>query len=357
LFVRLGRQLAGLPEVSQGAHYHFDFPGSTQGLTGKIVRGNIIDIRNQPVEQGTGRALRYTIRKLDKKGELRLSLPTYFAPGDLSANLYGASFSPKIYPGQVLRARLYIPSESPQGIRAALYASSSFTGENLQSVGQQLEPGKWQEFSFKIPGQNGIYITELGAVICHELDQPWNGSIWIDDLDWQGQPDFYFDFKNARNEYGAASGWTYLRGSWRLEDGAYHGSGYGCNESYCGDPSWKDYSLAVRLTPLVGQNHLIAVRVQGALRSYAFGFASNNKVVLYKNDLGYKAVTEASFAWKAGRNYHLYLRCNGNHLLASVENQIVCDWQDEEMAYLSGQIGLVNFKGCHTRYEEVKVQP
>lgn len=355
LFVRLGRQVAGLAPLPEKARCHFDYPGATQGFIGSAKKATIVDIRNQPAPQREGRALRYTVKKLEKKGEVRLYVRTYYAPDDLSANFYGASFSPKIYPGQILRASLYLPPGSPQGIRAALYISSSFARETLQAEGQVLEPGKWHDLSFHIPGGTGLYITEVGAVIRHELDNPWNGSIWIDDCDWDGKSDFFYDFKQSRNEYGAASGWTYLRGFWRLEEGGYHGSGCGVSETYSGDIAWRDYTLDGILTPLVGENHLIAVRVQGALRSYALGLAPGNRIVLYKNNHGYTPVAQARFDWQTGQKIHLSLACSGGHLVARADGHVLLDWQDTGQPYLWGQIGLVNFTGCHTRFEEVRV--
>lgn len=357
LFVRLGRQVAGLPPEPRPARYHFDYPGATQGFTADALRGTVIDVRNAPNPDGPGRALRVTHRKLDKKGELRLSLRTYYAPNELSANFYGASFSPKIYPGQTLRARLYLPPDSPKALLAGLYVTDGIAKESLQAVGQPLIPGQWQSLSFTIPARRSMYITEVGAVVRHEMDSPWNGSIWIDDLDWDGQPDFWFDFKRARNEYGAASGWTYLRGYWRLVNGGYHGSGYGVNESYSGDIDWQDYTLTVQLIPLLGSHHLVLARVHGAMRSYALGLAPGGKVALYKNDCGYRRVLEAPFAWELGQSTELSLACRGNHLSASVDGKAVFEWRDEEKPHLAGQIGLANFAGCHTRFERVDVRP
>ena len=72
LFVRLGRQIAGLPAEPAKARYHFDYPGATQGFLGGGERVTVVDIRNQPAPEREGRALRFSVRKLEKKGNLRL---------------------------------------------------------------------------------------------------------------------------------------------------------------------------------------------------------------------------------------------------------------------------------------------
>jgi len=181
----------------------------------------------------------------------------------------------------------------------------------------------------------------------------WTGSIWLDDLDWDGQPDVHYDFQKAKAEFGAISQWTYLRGYWRLQDGAYHGSGPGTNETYSGDIAWKDTTLTVSLTPLLGSHHLISARVQGALRSYAFGLSPNGTVTLYKNAGGYHPLASAPYDWKPGRSYTLRLDCVGNHITGEVDGVRLVEWVDTDRPYLNGQIGLVNFSGCHTRFSSV----
>ncbi len=52
-------------------------------------------------------------------------------------------------------------------------------------------------------------------------DLPWSGPVLLDWLDWHGPPEFGCNFDHARPEYDAISGWTFLRGFWRLEDGGY----------------------------------------------------------------------------------------------------------------------------------------
>ena len=101
-------------------------------------------------------------------------------------------------------------------------------------------------------------------------------------------------FAKERPESGGISQWTRLRGYWRLEDGAYHGSGVGECETYSGDIDWTDYTLEAELVPLIGEHHNINARVQGALRSYAFGLAPDGQVALYKKDQTYRLIASAT---------------------------------------------------------------
>ncbi|RLD05904.1 MAG: hypothetical protein DRI32_03455, partial [Chloroflexi bacterium] len=119
-----------------------------------------------------------------------------------------------------------------------------------------------------------------------------------------------------------------------------------------GDINWTDYTLTVRLTPLLGENHLILGRVQGALRSYALGLTEEG-LTLYKNDHGYQKVASTSFKWEHGKSYELHLKNHGNVFTGWITNGPRLTWTDSKTTYFNGQIGLANFAGCHTRYEEV----
>jgi len=297
--------------------------------------------------------LQITVRKLNKKGEARFFVRTSIRPDELSANYYGASFSPLIYPGQTMRARLFLPADAPDSMRAGLYVHDDNSGDNHQAPAQLLTPGAWHDLTFEIPALHNALLSEAGIAVRH-LGTPWTGNLLLEWLDWDGTPTFSNDFALERPEYGAISQWTLLRGYWRLEDGAYHGSGAAINESYTGDVDWRDYEVAVTLRPLIGENHLILARVQGARRSYAVGLGADGQLVLYKNEGGYVLKTSTPFAWQHDQSYSISLRGQGNHLTAAV-GDVRLEWTDDDAPYLNGSIGVANFAGCHTAYEQFDI--
>ncbi len=352
LIISLGREISGTGRPSRSPRYPFNLPGATHGFQSRSHLGTVVALRQ--VERQEKPALQITMRKLKKKGEARVFVPTYFRPERLSSNYYGASFSPKIYGGQVLTADLYLPADAPTQLQAGLYVWDDNADEGHHAIGTPLTPGEWHSIQFPIPSLKGVCLSEAGIVF-RNLGNPWSGSALITNLDWRGTPDFSFDFSKEKHEYGGVSQWTFLRGYWRLDDGAYHGSGVGVSETYSGDIDWTDYTLTVRLTPLLGENHLILGRVQGALRSYALGLTEEG-LTLYKNDHGYQKVASTSFKWEHGKSYELHLQASGDKLVGWIDETRL-EWTDANAPYLNGQIGLANFAGCHTRYEEVTVQP
>jgi hypothetical protein len=184
------------------------------------------------------------------------------------------------------------------------------------------------------------------------LGAPWAaGAVYLASLDWEGAPAYSVDFAHARPEHG----WTQLRGYWRLEDGAYHGSGPGLCETYTGAMDWDDYTLEVELSPLTGAHHNINVRVRGALYSYAFGLAPGGKVALYKKMRDYQQVAAADFDWRHGETYRLKITAQGNTFTASVAGADMLCWTDDDAPYRTGQVGLSAWHGGHTAYKTMRI--
>ena len=378
LFQRLGEEIAGVKPDAQSAlpRYHFDLPGSTHGFQVWTKRATLVSLHQlATAEAQTGRGvLRMTVRKLNKKGEVRLFTRTYVHTDELSANHYKASFSPTLAPGQTLTARLFLPADAPDTLRVGLYAWDDNRQEKVQQVGESLVPGEWHTLTFQLPEMENALLSQAGIVI-RNLGELWSGALWLDSLDWSGPPRYLTDFSRERAEQDAISQWTFARGYWRLEDGGYHGSGANRAESYSGDVAWRDLTLTVDLTPMVGDYHNVLARVQGTLRAYAMGLAPDGQVALYKATPGqrdpllgpYRLIAQASYPWHHHERYRFFIQLNAADMAVSIARvpddggneppraQPLFLWSDPEAPYLHGQIGLANFGGSHTRYARVVV--
>lgn len=355
LFVQLGARIAGEDAPPALPRFHFDYPGATHGFEADAEQANPIVLRHVAAEGCTGRgALQITLRGLNKKGEGRVFVRTCLRPAMLSANNYGASFSPTIYPGQTIRARLYLPPDAPNGLFAAPFAWDDNNATQHQPAAVEVQPGAWQTLSFRVPPLPNALLSRAGLAF-RTLGQPWSGRVLLDWLAWDGAPEFSCDFSRERAEYAAISGWTFVRGFWRLQDGAYHGSGVGINESYSGDPDWRDLKFTVDLVPLLGDQHHILLRVQGSQRSYVVGLAGPQRLALYKNAGGYREMAATAFPWTHDQRVRLAVSIVGSQMTVAVDGQILLQWRDADAPYLNGQIGLGNGSGCHTRFERVAV--
>lgn len=363
LFVNIGRQRCGLP-VETPPRYHFRYPGSTSNFEADGERGRPIHLEQAVV--GGEPALRVSIRKMNRKGEIRLFTRTVYHPSELSSNSYSAQFTPLIYPGQTVRARLYLPDDSPTEVRAGLYVYDTYSRTYHQAEASPLTPGQWHTLTYTIPAQTDAYLSQVGVVL-RSLGDEWTiGSVALAELDWDGAPDYRTTFAYERPETGAISGWTHLRGYWRLEKDdsgttAFHGSGVAESEAYTGDINWTDYTVTAEFIPLVGDHHHLNARVQGALRSYAFGLAPGGRFAAYKKDGQYTELGSAPFAWQHGKRYHLTITAQGEALTAEIRGDdgaaanLICG--SEHDPYLSGQVGFSTWYGSHTRYLSLEVRP
>jgi ADP-ribosylglycohydrolase len=355
-FSRLGARLAGASEQERPPRYHFGYPGTTHGFQSEGERAPVLELRQVAGERAEKRgALQISLRGLNKKGECRVFVPTYVRPAVLSANNYQASFSPTLWPGQTIQARLYLPPDAPAGLLVAPFAWDDNAEHQHQATATELAPGEWREISYQVPPLHNALLSRAGLVF-RTLGPAWGGRALLDWLDWSGAAEWSSDFGRDRAEYDAASGWTFLRGFWRLDRGAYHGSGVGLSESYTGDLDWRDLQLTIDLVPLAGDGHHVLLRVQGARRSYVVGLAGSGRLALYKNAGGYREVAAAPFYWEHGRRVRLAVTATGNELTVAADGQPLLRWRDHDAPYLHGQIGVGNGPGCHTRFERVAVR-
>jgi hypothetical protein len=98
------------------------------------------------------------------------------------------------------------------------------------------------------------------------------------------------------------------------------------------------------------------VRVQGAIRSYAAGFAKNGKLALEKNENPYRRLTEVPFAWELEKEYTITVSANGPQLTVAVDGREYISYRDDEEPYLSGCIGLSVRNGSHCACRLIRVE-
>lgn len=343
-----GLHRAGMLRDDERVRLHFDLPGSTHGAEASAQLAEVAALR-----QEEGR-LAVSVRGLKKKGELSVWFRTYCRPRELSANYYGASFSPTIWPGQRVHARVGVPAGAID-LFAALFVWDANHDQRHQAPAVRLEPGRWNFLEFTIPPLENALLARVGLTL-RTIGEAWSGKLLLDDLDWEGAPTFSTTFALERPEYGAISQWTFLRGFWRKEQDGYHGSSAAVGESYTGDPAWRDLSLSVTLMPLAGEHHHVLLRVRGARRSYVVGLAPDRRLVLYKNSGGYSEVAAAPLAWSLGTPVTLQVTVVGDRIDVAADGAPLIHWRDENKPYLSGQIGLGTAHGSHTLFSSLSVE-
>lgn len=345
---------------------HFEFPGSTHAIEVRKEDPSApceATITNTDEEAATGsRSLKvHMMMPYFARERAFVYKRTYLYPHDFDNSRYDPSFSPLVYPGQTIRGSVFVPDYGCDCI-VRLYAKNATTGEILQGEPHEMERGKWAHLSFKIPTVEGGLLDEAGFVFDMNgaMGQSSNLVCFIDDLYFEGSPDYTVDFAQIKEEYWNGlhreiSQFTKLKGLSFLEDDMLNLACGDFAEMYTGRHDWTDYTATFTLQPCTGQDHYVNVRVQGAIRSYAAGF-SGDKLRLAKNEGGsYRTLAETNFSWECGKTYAIMVKAHGNQLTVWVDGVELLKYTDEVRPYMTGAIGLSVQNGSRCGYRGIKV--
>ncbi|SHO46070.1 ADP-ribosylglycohydrolase family protein [Anaerocolumna xylanovorans] len=348
---------------------HFEYPGSTHsirvrtdGLDVRARREREWEVTNTEETAYTGlRALKFTVKPMEPGENIYVYKKTYYEPADFHDSRYDPCFSPVIYPGQVLHGSAYLPEYSCEAA-VSLYVLEAHSGTIYEGEKIELVKGQWKELSFQIPCLEGGLIKEAG--LCFHVHgthtQVFDFTGIIDDLYADGKPAYSIEFTKEKEEFWTGlhreiSQFTRLKGLMYLKQGQLHISCADFGEAYTGKYDWDNYSAGFFLTPLTGQHHMVNVRVQGAIRSYAVGLLPEGKAAILKNENGYRILTETEFEWKQQEEYKIQVVVLGNRIEARINDKCILVAEDEDAPYLKGGIGVSVQNGSHTRYRRITI--
>lgn len=348
---------------------HFEFPGSTHairvrvdGLDGRARKERETTIMNTDETAATGkRSLKFIAKPVEPGETVYVYKKTYYRPEDFSDSRYDPAFSPLIYPGQTLHGSAYIP-ENGETAQVSLYVKDLRSGTEYRSEKVTLKKGKWQTLSYKIPFIEGALLGEAGVCfhVVGQHMQMFDFVGMIDDLYSDGAPDYVINFAEEESEnwtvmHREISQFTRLKGLLYLENGYLNLSCADFAEAYTGHHAWKDYCAKFTFIPVTGEHHILNVRVQGAIRSYATGLLPDGRIAILKNDNGYRILAETAFKWENGKEYTISVTAKGNHISVEFEGVEILSATDEDNPYLQGAIGVSVQEGSHDKYRRIMV--
>lgn len=343
--------------------FHFEYPGSTHGFRVKSEHEGVLeyDMHHTIEAAHTGKgALKVVAKSPERVKDLKIFHKTYYRPKDLHDSRYDPSFSPILYPGQTVKASVMLPEYIGNDAMACLYVKDGNSGREYDGEWADLTKGQWIGLVLDIPRLEGACLEEAGVKIT--LKNGWYATlaVLIDDMDFSGMPDYSIDFAKERMEvwhmgHKEVSQFTHLKGIWSIENGEMSGTSHDFGEAYTGGYNWKDYRFAATLIPQLGTHHNINFRVQGAIRSYAAGLAPEGRLVLYKNDNGYKELASVPFSWQAGKEYRLQVEVHRNQIAVMAGGERLIEYTDTDRPYLKGLIGASILHGSHCHYKDMEV--
>lgn len=351
---------------------HFEYPGSTHAIRVRTLYQQEsgmyslpeVRIRNTDESAASGeRSLKATFNRMVPGEIILLYKKTYYRPQDFHDSRYDPAFSPIAYPGQMIHGSTMLPAYCKEEVFVSLYAHEMRGDKVYQGESIRLESEKWHTLAYQIPAMEGGLIDEIGFCV-HVGGQRGAEkkiTVLIDDLYVDGTPDYSILMSCENKErwtliHNEISQFTKLKGLFYLENKQLHLSASDFAEVYTGHHDWTDYQAEFTITPVVGEKHLVNVRVQGAIRSYAAGFLPNGKIGILKHfPEGYRLLVQKDFEWKNKKEYTVGVTAIGNKLIVSIDGLELLEYQDMEKPYMHGAIGITELEGSRVSVRKIKV--
>jgi len=378
----VGRALYRVPPHSpkKGARYHFELPGSVQGFIADESaesRGTLALENVAGHSQSGSRSLALHFNGVAMGRPARAATHT-FIPSKETADYferrgYGLLASPSIYPGHTLSAELVADSSNELAVDVSLYLRRYLSQNDELTIEEgpccKLKPGERHTFNWVVDGAGNEPIAEIGVAV--KSDERTQGTIYLDYLTWEGEPDVTFARPDApldRRSLGMSFPKMWRR-AWVNGVDSYD---FWWPESFrlvqnrgrgllmTGTREWCDYEVKSEITLHLSSSAGLAARVQGMRRYYALLLcrtADGRGVARLIRALdGDTVLAEADFPWEYGETHAFALQVNGHRLRGCVDNldEPLFDVTDDKLE--SGGIALVVEEG-RIMSEEVSVRP
>lgn len=372
IFCELGYKIAGIEIPKEWKKYfqnedyilHFNLPKSTQAM--RVKTNDIqaeVSLKNVPSKDGENkRWLKIVSNRLRNETEVKIYHKTYYQPKDLHDSRYDPSFTPILYPGQVVKTVL--KNDSGFEVFGKLYIKD-INNEVLYYSKPYKLSAEWTELEYCVPLIENCLVKEAGIVLYKSADTKVNDKVlevYMDTFGFYGMPQYNIDFTKEQIEnYGFGhstlhkeiSQFTYKNGMWELDKAYLSGSCYDEGEAYTGYYYQKDYEYQCTINPQHGKIHLIQFRVQGGIRSYAFGFYGDNRIALLKKHKSYGILAEKEYPIEYKRDYNFKVQVKNQTIIAYVNDEKILEGKDDEFTY--GQIGVSVAEGSHCHYKNIRV--
>jgi ADP-ribosylglycohydrolase len=326
--------------IKDGAQFSFPFPGAVQGF--RVISGSgAVEVAE---DAGADGSLGLRLSGADGSTAL-LMTPTFMTPDTLTVPGYGWQGTPRVNPGQTLRAMVRADAASARVCLAVQVYDEADQLRTVTGPEVQLSAGTWTELSWILPEMGGYPIATIG------LQVDGTDALDVDRMDWRGAPCVLLNRPSAST--------TAWRRAWiNGMDLFSEGWGPGWPESYrliqnqgsglisYGPRDWTDVDVTAPMTPHMALSIGVAVRVQGMRRRYALLLTSEGRVRLVKTVDGRVTVlAEESVPWNLYTEYTVRVRAHGDRITGWVDGKQVVDVVDTDGPLTCGGIGLICEEG------------
>lgn len=337
-------------------HFDFELPGSTHNMRVSDAFFCTAQHTTEKAYSGTG-SLKVIVDRMVRGNQCKLYYKPFYCRDEFSDERYSPVFSPTVYSGQTVSMKLYLDQWNGWELLgvAPYVRTMSDKQDHLQGY-VKLVQDKWLDVSFTIPDVDGDLIDEVGIVIegYSPAKSKTLGALYLDEFSVTGKSKYSISIARQRNEFGTITPFSIDHGAWSKEDGKLMLMRCEPAFAYAGNYYSTDYSVTAKITPIHGDNHLILIRAQGAMRGYAAGLDKNGTLAIYKNDFGFSKIAEIQFDWKIGTEYVLKLEAIKNEITLFVDGRPLLGAYDDSFLY--GMYGCGSISMGRTAYGDFLIE-
>ncbi|MBI9102411.1 MAG: ADP-ribosylglycohydrolase family protein [Spirochaetales bacterium] len=308
--------------------------------------------------------LNILLDRLVRGDTARIFYKPYYRREDFDDERYRPTFTPGIYPGQVLTIKGRVERMSGQRIAIAPYVRDSGSKEVFNDGYIFPEPGESFIFRWEVP-EVSFGVDEAGVLVTNFDAQKYLGNLILDELTVTGPRKFHVDFGEETEEFEGLSRCSAVGGAWSIEEGALSVITREDFKLFSGPYYSRDSRISLRLIPDYGFSHLTAFRSRGAELGYFFGLHGENRAALIKVDGGIETLAEVDFPWSFGKEYLLSVSIQDKPeenpvdgaagIECSINGKQVLSYTDEA-AHPYGMAGAGKLGGGRTRFLSLSAQ-
>jgi hypothetical protein len=360
----LGRELAGLgplPPPKDGAQFHFSLPGSVQGFAAERdpIQNDLLIVGQG--EAGGRPALGLRFKGLARGRSAAALTPVFSPPNVADMRTYDLQASPRVHPGQTVRARLVADRGNTCAVAAALRIKVYGLNDRLDEFDGPplvLEPGAEGVLSWTLPALDGQPIQQIGVALTSPHARA-DGTAWLDYLRWDGAPNLVLKRPKQPSEFWRKSWVNNVSLFSKNFPAAFRISqDRGRGLIVHGARDWTDYRVSSEITVHLGSSAGLAARVQGLRRFYSLELKGGGKAQLIKvRDDEVTVLAEAPCRWSLEKPVALALEVRGRAIKGIVNGGATLSARDESrVPFENGGIGLVIVEGALST-DQVAVEP
>ncbi len=337
-------------------HFDFELPGSTHNMRVSDTFFCTAQHTTEKAYSGTG-SLKVIVDRMVRGNQCKLYYKPFYRRDEFSDERYSPVFSPTVYSSQNVSMKLYLDQWNGWELLgvAPYVRTMSDKQDHLQGY-VKLEQDKWLDVSFTIPDVDGDLIDEVGIVIegYSPAKSKTLGALYLDEFSITGKSKYSVSIAKQRNEFGTITPFSIDHGAWSKEDGKLMLMRCEPAFAYAGNYYATDYSVTSKITPINGDNHMMLIRAQGAMRGYAAGLDKNGTLAIYKNDFGFSKIAEIQFDWEIGTEYMLKLEAIKNEITLFVDGRPLLGAYDDSFLY--GMYGCGSISMGRTAYGDLLIE-